>query len=60
MTVTINFDQEFSGFLSLSAIREFLRWRVDAGDAGDIYDTDGVGVGYWEAIDGEIVVTTFA
>lgn len=60
MTVTINFDQEFSGFLSLSAIREFLRWRVAEGDAGDIYDAEGNGVGYWHFVDDNVVVTTFA
>lgn len=59
MTVTVNFDQEFSGFLSLSSIREFLRFRVQEGDAGDIYDEDGNGLGYWEFRDGLVEITQF-
>lgn len=52
-------DCNYSGFLSLGQVREFLRFRAQEADSGDIFDEDGNGVGYWEFRDGLVEITKF-
>lgn len=52
-------DCNYSGFLSLGQIREFLRYRAQEADSGDIFGEDGVGVGYWEFNNGVVDIVKF-
>lgn len=58
MTFTFN-DQEYSGFLSLNQIKDFLRYRAQEGDSGDIYAEDESGVGFWEFAEGQVSLVKF-
>mgnify|MGYP006286256403 CR=1 FL=1 len=52
-------DADYTGFLSLGQIREFLRYRAQESDSGDIYDENGNGVGFWEFRNGLVEITKF-
>ena len=58
MTFTFK-DQEHSGFLSLAQIKDFLRYRAQEGDSGDIFGEDEAGVGYWEFANGTVELVKF-